>query len=230
MMPERLNVRFNPHNTVTATVYPATAQDQAKITLILAHGAGAGQASEFMVRFAKGLSDRGIETVTFDFYYKEIGRKIPDQNSKLELCYRAVIDTVLETKKITNNRLAIGGKSMGGRIASQLAADGSTELLGLVFLGYPLHPPGKPEQLRAAHLAHIKAPMLFVQGSRDAFGTPDELRPIIDAIAGRTNLYVIDRADHSFKVPKSTRVTQNDLYTMILDHIAFWLRQTAAAI
>ena len=228
-MPELLNVRFSPHDTVTATVYPATAQDQAKITLILAHGAGAGQASEFMVHFATGLSARGIETVTFNFYYKEIGRKIPDQNSKLELCYRSVIDTVL-AKKISNNRLAIGGKSMGGRIASQLAADGSTELLGLVFLGYPLHPPGKPEQLRAVHLAHIKAPMLFVQGSRDAFGTPDELRPIIDAIAARTDLYVIERADHSFKVPKSTRVTQNNLYTMILDHIALWLRQTAAAI
>jgi uncharacterized protein len=228
-MPELLNVRFSPHDTVTATVYPATAQDQAKITLILAHGAGAGQASEFMVHFATGLSARGIETVTFNFYYKEIGRKIPDQNSKLELCYRSVIDTVL-AKKISNNRLAIGGKSMGGRIASQLAADGSTELLGLVFLGYPLHPPGKPEQLRAAHLAHIKAPMLFVQGSRDAFGTPDELRPIIDAIAQHTDLYVIDRADHSFKVPKSTRVTQNDVYTTILDHIAGWLRQTAATI
>jgi len=228
-MPELLNVRFSPHDTVTATVYPATAQDQAKITLILAHGAGAGQASEFMVHFATGLSARGIETVTFNFYYKEIGRKIPDQNNKLELCYRSVIDTVL-AKKISNNRLAIGGKSMGGRIASQLTADGSTELLGLVFLGYPLHPPGKPEQLRAAHLAHIKAPMLFVQGSRDAFGTPDELRPIIDAIAQHTDLYVIDRADHSFKVPKSTRVTQNDVYATILDHIARWLRQTAATI
>jgi uncharacterized protein len=229
-MPELLNVRFNPHDTVTATIYPATAQDQAKITLILAHGAGAGQASEFMVHFATGLSDRGIEAVTFNFYYKEIGRKIPDQNSKLEHCYRSVIDMILETKKISSNRLAIGGKSMGGRIASQLAADGNTELLGLVFLGYPLHPPGKPEQLRAAHLARIKAPMLFVQGSRDAFGTPDELRPIIDAIAAPTDLYVIDRADHSFKVPKSTRVTQNDLYTAILDRIALWLRQTAATI
>ena len=119
---------------------------------------------------------------------------------------------------------------MGGRIASQLAADGSTELLGLVFLGYPLHPPGKPEQLRAAHLAHIKAPMLFVQGSRDAFGTPDELRPIINELAARTELYVVDHADHSFKVPKSAPVAQKDVRTMILDHIALWLRQTAATI
>lgn len=229
-MPELLKVRFNAHDTVTATVYPATPRDQAKITLILAPGAGAGHTSEFMVNFATGLSHRGIETVTFNFYYKEIGRKIPDQNNKLKLCYRLVIDMVLETKKISTNRLAIGGKSMGGRIASQLAADGSTELLGLVFLGYPLHPPGKPEQLRAAHLAHIKAPMLFVQGSRDAFGKPDELRPIIDALAARADLYVIDDADHSFKVPKSARVPQKDLYAMILDHVALWLRRTAATI
>jgi len=229
-MPELFKVRFTPHDSVSATVYPATVRDQAKITFILAHGAGAGQASEFIVYFATGLSDRGIETVTFNFYYTEIGRKIPDQNHKLELCYRSVIDAVIGTKKIANHRLAIGGKSMGGRIASQLAADGSTELLGLVFLGYPLHPPGKPEQLRAAHLAHIKAPMLFVQGARDAFGTPDELRPIISELTARTDLYVVDHADHSFKVLKSARVAQKDVYTMILDHIALWLRRTAVPI
>jgi uncharacterized protein len=230
MMPELFKVRFTPRDSVTATVYPATVRDQAKITFILAHGAGAGQASEFIVYFATGLSDRGIETVTFNFYYREIGRKIPDQNHKLELCYRSVIDAVVDTNKISDHRLAIGGKSMGGRIASQLAADGSTDLLGLVFLGYPLHPPGKPEQLRATHLARIKAPMLFVQGLRDAFGTPDELRPIINALATRADLYVVDQADHSFKVPKSARVAQKDVHAMILDHIALWLRGTTATI
>jgi uncharacterized protein len=224
-MPELLKVPVPPHHTVTATVYPATSPDRAKITLVLAHGAGAGQASDFMVYFATGLSSRGIDTATFNFYYKEVGRNIPDSNDRLELCYRSVIDTVIEIKNISGNRLAIGGKSMGGRIASHLAADGTTELLGLVFLGYPLHPPGKPEQLRARHLAHIKAPMLFIQGSRDAFGTPDELRPIVSALAARTDLYVVERADHSFKVPKSARVPQQSVYTTILDHIALWLRQ-----
>jgi uncharacterized protein len=224
-MPELLKVPFPPHHTVTATVYPATSKDRTNITLILAHGAGAGQASDFMIYFATGLSSRGIDTVTFNFYYKEVGRNIPDTNNRLELCYRSVIDTVIETKNIPDNRLAIGGKSMGGRIASQVAADGTTELLGLVFLGYPLHPPGKPEQLRAQHLAHIKAPMLFVQGSRDAFGTPEELRPIVSTLAARTDVYVVDRADHSFKVPKSARVPQQNVYTSILDHIALWLRE-----
>jgi uncharacterized protein len=224
-MPDLLKVPLPPHHTVTATVYPTKPQDRANITLVLAHGAGAGQASDFMVYFAMELSNRGIDTVTFNFYYKEAGRNIPDPNNRLELCYRSVIDTVVETKNISGNRLAIGGKSMGGRIASQLAADGTTELLGLVFLGYPLHPPGKPEQLRARHLTHIKAPMLFVQGSRDAFGTPDELRPIVSALTARADLYVVERADHSFKVPKSARLPQQTVYTTILDYIALWLRQ-----
>jgi len=224
-MPELFKVPLPPDLGVTATVYPATSRDRAKITLVLAHGAGAGQTSEFMVYFATELAVRGIDTITFNFYYREIGRGIPDQNNKLEHCYRAVIDTIIETKKFSGNRLAIGGKSMGGRIASQLAADGTPELLGLVFLGYPLHPPGKPQQLRAKHLAHIRAPMLFVQGSRDAFGTPDELRPIVNALPARTDLYVVDWADHSFKVPKSARMPQQAVYAAILDHIAQWLRQ-----
>ena len=227
-MPELLKVALTAHETVTATIYPATAPEPERIVLILAHGAGAGQRSEFMVQFATGLSERGIDTATFNFHYRELGRNIPDRNDKLEFCYRSVIDTIIVNKKLSHNRLVIGGKSMGGRIASQVAADGSAELLGLVFLGYPLHPPGKPEQLRARHLVHIKAPMLFVQGSRDAFGEPDELRPIISTLAARTDLYVVDRADHSFKVPKSARVTQKHVYTAILDHIALWLRQVAA--
>jgi uncharacterized protein len=224
-MPELFKVPLPPDLGVTAAVYPATSQDRAKITLVLAHGAGAGQTSAFMVYFATELSVRGIDTVTFNFYYREIGRRIPDQNNRLEHCYRSVIDTIIGTKKLPDNRLAIGGKSMGGRIASQLAADGTPELLGLVFLGYPLHPPGRPQQLRAKHLAHIKAPMLFVQGSRDAFGTPDELRPIVNALTARADLYVVERADHSFKVPKSAGVPQQTVYTAILDHIAQWLRQ-----
>jgi uncharacterized protein len=224
-MTELFKVPLRADHAVTATVYPAMSRDRAKITLVLAHGAGAGQTSEFMVYFATELSRRGIDTVTFNFYYREIGRRIPDQNDRLEHCYRSVIETIIETRRLPDNRLAIGGKSMGGRIASQIAADGTSGLLGLVFLGYPLHPPGKPEQLRAKHLAHIKAPMLFVQGSRDAFGTPEELRPIVNALAARTDLYVVERADHSFKVPKSARVPQQTVHSAILDHIALWLRQ-----
>lgn len=228
LMPEQFRVEVGPDLSVTATIYPGTAQDPAGVTLILGHGAGAGQASGFMVSFATELAVRGIDVVTFNFLYMENGRRLPDPKDRLEVCYRAVIDAVRGHAKIGGNRLAIGGKSMGGRIASQIAAAQVRDLAGLVFLGYPLHPPGKPEQLRAKHLPDITAPMLFVQGSRDAFGTPDELRPIIATLASPAVLDVVDGADHSFKVPKTAGVPQAAVYKAIQDRIDKWLRDTVA--
>ena len=113
---------------------------------------------------------------------------------------------------------------MGGRIASQVAARGVGELLGLVFLSYPLHPPGRPDRLRAKHLSETKAPMLFIKGSRDAFGTPDELRPIINRLDPPAELYAVEGGDHSFKVPKKSDIKQQDVHRKIQDYIASWLR------
>jgi predicted alpha/beta-hydrolase family hydrolase len=196
--------------------------------LILGHGAGAGQTSDFIVGFASGLAARGIDMVTFDFLYREQGRRIPDPNDRLEACWRAVIDAVRDRMASDHAELAIGGKSMGGRIASQVAATGIGDLAGLVFLGYPLHPPGRPDRLRAKHLPDIKAPMLFVQGSRDTFGAPDELRPIVTSLAPLADLYVVEGGDHSFKVRKGSDVSQEDIYRAIQDHIAAWLREMVA--
>jgi uncharacterized protein len=224
---EPFPVEIAPDQKVTATFYPAAKPERAGVTLILGHGAGAGQASTFMVSFASALAERGIDTVTFNFLYTEQGRRLPDPNGRLEDCYRAVIDAVAH-RKIGRDRLAIGGKSMGGRIASQVAAGGAPAVAGLVFLGYPLHPPGKPDQLRAKHLPDIKAPMLFVQGSRDTFGTPDELRPIIKTLKVPTELYAVAGGDHSFKVLKRAGVTQEDAYKAVLDRIDQWLRATLA--
>lgn len=220
-MAEQFKVVINEYQSVTAAVYPASKKNRAGVTLILGHGAGAGQTSGFMVKIATELAARGIDAVTFNFFYTEHGRGIPDKNDVLEACYRAVIETTRAHKKLAKNKLAIGGKSMGGRIASQVAAGGAGDLAGLVFLGYPLHPPGRPEKLRAAHLPAIKAPMLFVQGSRDTFGTPDELRPILKKLPAK--LYIIEGGDHSFKVPKSMG-PQEEVYSKILDEIAEWLR------
>ena len=181
-----------------------------------------------MVTFATELAARGIDTVTFNFLYTQLGRRVPDPNGRLEACYRAVIGAVRNTKS-GGKKLAIGGKSMGGRIASQVAAAGLGDLAGLVFLGYPLHPPGRPDRLRAAHLSQVKAPMLFVQGSRDAFGTPDELQPIIKELEPSAELYVVEAGDHSFKVPKSPGVRQQDIYGAIQDRIETWLRAAIAS-
>src|ERR1700751_1651919 len=210
-MSDRFRVEVAPSQQVTAIDYPATG-NRAGVTLILGHGAGADQTSGFMVAFATALADRGIGVVTFNFLYSEQRRRFPDPNARLESCWRAVIETVQRRITSSAGRLAIGGKSMGGRIASQVAAGGVGDLAGLVFLGYPLHPPGKPDRLRAAHLQDVKAPMLFVQGSRDGFGTPAELQPIIGQLVPAADLFVVEDGDHSFKVPKSAGAKQQDVY------------------
>lgn len=156
----------------TARVYRAPAPRDR--TLVLAHGAGAGQTHPFMVAFAEALAARGIDVVTFDFLYVSAGRRAPDKPAKLEDCWRAALEIGREA---FSGRLPwVGGKSMGGRIASQLVAAGELGVAGLVLLGYPLHPPKQPGKLRAAHLAKLTLPTLVVQGRRDPFGTPDELR------------------------------------------------------
>jgi predicted alpha/beta-hydrolase family hydrolase len=220
---EQFKVEINEYQIVTAMLYAAAAKKRLGITLILGHGAGSGQMSGFMVKFAEELASRGIDAVTFNFFYTEHGRGMPDRNDKLEECWRAVIETVRVHKKLKRNKLAIGGKSMGGRIASQVAASGVDDLAGLVFLGYPLHPPGKPDQLRAKHLPGIKAPMLFVQGSRDAFGTSGELQATIRKLPAPAKLFTVEGGDHSFKVPKRAGVPQEEVYRSVLDEIARWL-------
>jgi uncharacterized protein len=226
-MPAQVKVELSPERSVTAMLYRAAPQHEAGVTLILAHGAGAGQKSAFIVSYATGLAARGIATVTFDFFYREAGRRLPDPNDKLEACWRAVIEAMRDNRAV-DGALAIGGKSMGGRIASQVAAAGIGDLAGLVFLGYPLHPPGRPDRLRARHLSDITAPMLFVQGSRDIFGTPDELRPIINGLAARADLYVVEGGDHSFRVPRRSGVDPEGVHRAIQDHVAGWLRDIVA--
>jgi predicted alpha/beta-hydrolase family hydrolase len=222
-MPDQFCVEIAPAHRVTVLGYPAAAGNRAGVTLILGHGAGADQRSGFMVAFANALAERGIEIVTFNFLYSEHRRRIPDPNGRLESCWRAVIEAT-RGRIASDDKLAIGGKSMGGRIASQVAAGGAGDLAGLVFLGYPLHPPGRLDRLRSAHLQDVKAPMLFVQGSRDAFGTPAELQPIISQLEPPADLFVVEGGDHSFKVPKSIGVKQQDVYRAIQDRIETWLR------
>src|SRR5881628_1953535 len=139
--PERIAVNVNDRDTVTAFLYPASKLQRAGVTIILGHGAGANQLSGFMRMAAAGLAARGFDAMTFNFLYMEQGRKVPDPTARLEACYQAVIEAARKHRKLKTNRLVIGGKSMGGRIASQVAAAGAEGINGLVFLGYPLHPP-----------------------------------------------------------------------------------------
>jgi uncharacterized protein len=226
---QRIRVSITPTEHVTAIVY-AAAKNQFGLALALAHGAGGNQMSKFMVDFAQALAARGIDTVTFNFLYSEAGKGLPDRSDKLETCYRKIIEAYHKGAlgKNGHNKLVIGGKSMGGRIASQVAARNAEGIAGLVLLGYPLHPPGRPDKLRSKHLPDIEVPMLFVQGSRDAFGTPEELQPIIKNLKAPVDLYIVEGGDHSFKVPKRSIPSQDSVDKGILDQIESWLLRRVA--
>lgn len=172
--PRELQVPLDAGGAVTALVYEADSRSGA--ALILAHGAGAGQQSPFMVQFASALAALGIDAITFNFPYTEQKRRLPDKRPVLEGCYGAVIATARASVASAGRLLLIGGKSMGGRIATQVAAaDPACPAAGLVLLGYPLHPPGRPTERRDAHLPAVGRPMLVVQGKprrlRHAAGT-----------------------------------------------------------
>jgi predicted alpha/beta-hydrolase family hydrolase len=206
----------------------AVADSSARATLILGHGAGAGQRSAFMVDFAHALSALGLDVVTFNFLYVEQGRKIPDRAPALEACYRAVIGAVGAHVDSARRALFIGGKSMGGRIATQVAAAGADlRISGLVLLGYPLHPPGKPAERRDKHLPAIARPMLFVQGTRDAFGTPEELAPILGALQPAPLVHVVVKGDHSFKLSRKDPAAQAEIDAAAQRAIAAFIESTA---
>jgi predicted alpha/beta-hydrolase family hydrolase len=194
---------------VTALLYAA--KRASGRALVLAHGAGAPQTHPFMVRYAEGLSARGVDVLTFNFAYAERGSGRPDSSDALEARWLEAI--AFTRNKLVGRVLFIGGKSMGGRIASQVAArDDAGELAGLVFLGYPLHPPGAPKKLRAAHLPRVRAPMLFVQGTRDPFGTPKEIAKVARRLAIEPEFHVVPGGDHSFSVRKSDGVPQEQVH------------------
>jgi uncharacterized protein len=208
-----------PEMSVTALVYRSTGADAAP-TLVLAHGAGAGQRSQFMTAAARALASLGIDVVTFDFPYTEQGRRLPDRRPVLEACYRAVIGSIDAGPR----GLFIGGKSMGGRIATHVAAaDASCPARGIVLLGYPLHPPGRRDQPRDAHLPDIRCPMLFVQGSRDTFGTPDELAPVFSRLNAPPTLHAVEGGDHSFKLARASAAAQAAAMDGVYRTIAEWI-------
>jgi predicted alpha/beta-hydrolase family hydrolase len=226
---EKLTVSVNEKESGTALIYAAATKMRAGVTALLGHGAGASQDSGFMRMFANGLASRGLDVMTFNFVYMEQGRSVPDHKHKLESCFRAVIDTALKHRRLKQNRLVIGGKSMGGRIASQVAASAAQEkkplaqqIDGLVFLGYPLHPPGNPAKLRVEHLEQIGKPMLFVQGTRDALGTPEEIQPYIKNLRPAATIHPIEGGDHSFKAPKKFGFSQEEIYETAMDEIVRW--------
>ncbi len=187
-------------------------------TLVLAHGAGAGQGHPWMRHMAAGFEARGFRVVTFDFPYMAQGRKLPDKAPVLEAAF---VKVWLEAARTADGPMFAAGKSMGGRMASMVAARQAfvPEPAGLILFGYPLHPPGKPEQRRDAHLPAITVPMFFAHGTKDPFGTPDEMVALVAALP-RATLHVIDKGDHSLITKRGQPVSGD-----VIDRVVDWTRQ-----
>jgi len=189
---------------VSDTAYqgPKRGADRA---VLLAHGAGADMNAAALTTVADALAAAKVPSLRFNFPYKAAGRRGPDRPPVLEASVRAAIAELATRTKLTPDRFVLGGRSMGGRICSMVAAaDGA---LGLALLGYPLHPPGKPEQLRVDHFPQLRMPVLFASGTRDAFGTPEELKQCAEKIRGPVTFHWIETADHGFKPLKSSGTT-----------------------
>lgn len=186
--------------------------------LVLAHGAGSDLTHPFMTAVAEELAEEGLRVCRFNFAYTEAGRKAPDRGPVLEETYLAVIEGVRGRRR----GFHIGGKSMGGRIAAQVAPR-VPGLSGLVFLGYPLHPPGRPERLRDEPLRNAGVPMLFVEGSRDPFCPLDTLTPILSELTD-ADLSVIEDGDHSFNVRRSSGRSTEDARHELVAAVARWVK------
>lgn len=221
--PIAFTVAVDPDTPVTAKYYAAQAHPAPPAVLVLAHGAGAGQSSPFIVGFAAALAALGLDVVTFNFPYIEARRRVPDRNEVLEATWRAALTAVSE--RFATHRVFAGGKSMGGRIASQVAAvDSSDRVAGLIFFGYPLHPPGRPGERRDRHLRHVKCPMLFVQGERDAFGNASEIRELLATLA-HAELYLVPHANHSLEPPKRAAIaSREEVFAAIQHRVVAWVR------
>jgi len=189
--------------SIVSGVYARPASPVA--TLVVAHGAGAGMEHPFLRGFTAALNDDGVATLRFNFPYREAGRKFPDRPPAAIAAWRAVMEAAAARSE--GEPLWAAGKSFGGRMASMAVAEGMPAA-GLVYLGYPLHPPGKPEKLRDEHLYGLTLPMLFLQGSRDTFATPELLESVVARIGPAATLQWCEGGDHSFAVAGMKRAPE----------------------
>jgi predicted alpha/beta-hydrolase family hydrolase len=191
--------------------------------VILAHGAANNKDNPLLVAVGRAMAETGILTLRFNFPYADRGKSSPDGQNRLEATWLGVIDWMRSGADGQPHRLVGAGKSMGGRVASQLAADGRLAVDGLIFLGYPLHAPGRKDKLRDAHLPRIKIPMLFLSGTRDALCDLDHLRPVLARLDPHPELVVIDGGNHSFELPKNRAGEQGRCHAEIAAHCLRWL-------
>ncbi len=214
-----LTITVDPEQTVSALLLAPAA---ARACYVLAHGAGAGMTHPFMEAVAQGLAARGIATLRYQFPYMERGSKRPDPPRIAHAAVRAAVAEA--ARRLPQAALFAGGKSFGGRMTSQAqAAAPLPGVRGLVFLGFPLHPAGKPSDERAAHLSDVDVPMLFLQGTRDELAQRDLLQPVVGRLGENATLRLFDAADHSFHVPARSGRKDAEVMVELLDTLANWI-------
>ncbi|BCR04314.1 alpha/beta hydrolase [Desulfuromonas versatilis] len=223
---EQVSIPVTGRESISGVLHrPAAAGRGARLrpTVIIAHGAGGDMNHEFIVAMAEGLAAAGFAALRFNFLYCEQGKKTPDNPGRLAAAWRAAFEFIRDHDKLGAGEIVVSGKSMGGRIGSQLVADGLLPADRLILFGYPLHPAGKPDQLRDAHLYRIKTPTLFIQGTRDSMCKLEKLEGVVKKMPKRPRLEIIDGGDHSFKVPKAQGRSPREVFAEILQRTADWL-------
>jgi predicted alpha/beta-hydrolase family hydrolase len=210
-----LSIRVDDERTVSGLL---TLPKGARAIYVLAHGAGAGMAHPFLAKFATLMAEHGIGTLRYQFPYMEAGSRRPDSPKVAEAAVRAAV-AAAAGKKLP---IVAGGKSFGGRMTSQAEAHGAMGVVGLAFLGFPLHPPGAPAVTRADHLVDVKVPMLFLQGTKDEFADLDLLKPVVKKLGKQATLHLITDANHSFHVPAKSGRKDADVMAEMADTLASW--------
>lgn len=222
--PKRLRFEAQPGREVSALL---VTPPKPKILLVLGHGAGAGMNHPFMASLADALALADVASFRYQFPYMEEGRHVPDRPPVLTATVAAAVRAA--SQAAPKLPVFAGGKSMGGRMTAQAAAQGLLpDVRGLVFFGFPLHQPNRPDTKRAEHLAEVKIPMLFLQGTRDTLADLKLLRPIVKTLSKRATLHIIDTADHSFHVLKSTKKTDAEILQELAATAANWMQAIAS--
>jgi uncharacterized protein len=221
--PQKLTLKVDSANGVSALLLQPLA---ARACFVFAHGAGAGMSHRFMEQVAGGLCDRGIATLRYQFPYMERASRRPDPPAIAHAAVRAAVEEA--ARCCAGLALVAGGKSFGGRMTSQAQAIASlASVRGLAFLGFPLHPAGKPSDARAKHLSDVDVPMLFIQGTRDKLAEPQLIEPVVKRLGASATLHLVQEADHSFHVPARSGRNDRDAMREVVDTLSAWIIATA---
>ena len=219
---EKVNISVDAKRE-TSGILSLPRQGTGRVALVVAHGAGNDMEAPLLSAFADGLVRAGHPVLRFNFPYKDAGRKSPDPENVLADTWRAACRYVLTVPGIGTGHLVAAGKSLGGRIASQMIAEGALPVSKIIFLGYPLHRPNDTEKLRDGHLYDVNVPMLFFAGTRDPLCSIDHLESVLKQIGTPWQLFTIEGGDHSFHVPKTSGKSEADIYNVLIEKTLLWL-------